>query len=184
MAKENLPKYCLSLWQPWAMLWALGEKMIETRHWELPPSMVGREIYIHAATRWTGQEKEICRSQIFREAFARHLDLLGCETQDQIGVTYRHVSLGDGYYIKLPFGCLIGTVQLVNSIPTTGPASYFSSVKHPAKERAFGNYEPGRFAWIGKNHKLLPSFVPVIGHQRFFKAPVLQEIQFAEVNHG
>ena len=184
MAKEKLPKYCLSLWQPWATLWALGEKVIETRHWDLPPSMVGQTIYIHAAMRWTTEQKELCRFQMFREAFGRHPDKLRTTLQDQIGVTYREVQISEAEWIKLPFGCLIGSVRLVRSVTTDSPQSFFNVVPVPAKERAFGNYEPGRFAWIGENHKLLPSFIPVIGHQRFFKAPVLQEIQFAEVSHG
>ncbi len=45
----------LSLWQPWASAIALGHKRIETRHWTT--SYRGL-IAIHAAKRWTADERE------------------------------------------------------------------------------------------------------------------------------
>lgn len=45
----------ISLWQPWASAIAMGHKRIETRHW--PTKYVG-PIAIHAAQRWTREERE------------------------------------------------------------------------------------------------------------------------------
>lgn len=182
MAKEKAPKYCLSLWQPWAMLWALGEKQFETRHWDLPESMIGQEVFIHAAQRWTESERWLCSMPIFREAFLRHSEIVGENVDDQIGVTYRMVDVGQGQYIKFPFGCLVGRVRLVRSVSTNAPQSFFNLTANPAKERAFGNYDPDRFAWIGEKHKVLPQFIPLIGNQRFFRAPVQPEA--LEVQHA
>ncbi|MGC5796463.1 ASCH domain-containing protein [Sphingomonas sp. NFX23] len=46
---------CISLWQPWASAVALGLKRIETRHWST--NYTGK-LAIHAAKRWTGDERE------------------------------------------------------------------------------------------------------------------------------
>jgi hypothetical protein len=45
----------ISLWQPWASAMALGLKSIETRHW---PTRVRGTVAIHAAKRWTRDERE------------------------------------------------------------------------------------------------------------------------------
>lgn len=46
---------CISLWQPWASAVALGLKRIETRHWST--NYTGK-LAIHAAKRWTGDERD------------------------------------------------------------------------------------------------------------------------------
>lgn len=155
----------ISLWQPWAMLLALGEKKFETRHWQLPARFIGQTIYIHAATRWTAEEKEYCKILDFREAFRRHPEIVGYEVEDQIGVTYRKVYLGGDNFATLPFGCLVGTVKLTACVRTED----LTGREVSAKELAFGNYEPGRFAWIGEEHQVLPRFIPMVGRQGFFK---------------
>lgn len=45
----------ISLWQPWASAMALGLKTIETRHWS---TNVRGLVAIHAAKRWTREERE------------------------------------------------------------------------------------------------------------------------------
>lgn len=45
----------LSLWQPWASAVALGWKKIETRHWA---TAYRGPLAIHAAKRWTREERE------------------------------------------------------------------------------------------------------------------------------
>ncbi|ETI62979.1 hypothetical protein C100_14945 [Sphingobium sp. C100] len=45
----------LSLWQPWASAIALGHKRIETRHWSTGYRGL---IAIHAAKRWTADERD------------------------------------------------------------------------------------------------------------------------------
>lgn len=158
------PGPVISLWNPWAMLWALGEKKFETRHWELPARFIGQTVYIHAATRWTGSEKDYCKSPEFREAFLRHPEIVGDRTEDQTGVTYRKVDVGSSL-IWLPFGCLLGSVKLTGCVRTQN----LSWDQLGAKEAAFGNHEHGRFAWIGEDHQVLPRFIPLVGRQGFFK---------------
>lgn len=50
----------LSLWQPWASAIALGHKRIETRHWTTGYRGL---IAIHAAKRWTVEEREFAASE-------------------------------------------------------------------------------------------------------------------------
>jgi hypothetical protein len=45
----------ISLWQPWASAMALGLKRIETRHWS---TRYRGLIAIHAAKRWTADERD------------------------------------------------------------------------------------------------------------------------------
>lgn len=48
----------ISLWQPWASAIALGYKRHETRSW---PTRHRGPIAIHAAKRWTRDERDWCR---------------------------------------------------------------------------------------------------------------------------
>lgn len=161
----SVERYVISLWQPWAMLWALGEKKFETRHWSFPASMAGETVYIHAAQRWTASEKDYCKDPEFREALLRHPEVVGYDVEDQVGITYRKVHLGGDNFATLPFGCIIGEVDLVACVLT----QELTGREVSAKELAFGNYEPGRFAWIGEGHQVLPRFIPLVGRQGFFK---------------
>lgn len=55
---------CVSLWQPWASLIAVGLKHVETRSWPAPKTILGQRIGIHAAKTPKGlivaaQQKEL-----------------------------------------------------------------------------------------------------------------------------
>lgn len=43
----------LTVYQPWASAIALGHKRFETRSWRPPAHLIGQEIAIHAASKWT-----------------------------------------------------------------------------------------------------------------------------------
>ena len=62
--------------------------------------------------------------------------------------------------ISLPIGALIGTVKLVSCTPT-------ETAKPSDLEEMFGNYDSGRFAWVGVEHKVITP-IPFIGRQGFF----------------
>lgn len=55
----------ISLWQPWASLAMLKQKFFETRSWM--PNELG-PVLIHAATRWTRAQRELCQEHPFFEA--------------------------------------------------------------------------------------------------------------------
>lgn len=62
----------ISLWQPWASAIALGHKRIETRHWLT--SYRGL-IAIHAAKRWTADEREFHSAEHRAGRLPAHLPL-------------------------------------------------------------------------------------------------------------
>jgi hypothetical protein len=81
----------ISLWQPWASLWACGRKQYETRHWA---TSYRGPIAVHAA-------KKVCTdiSPELREIL-----------EDEFG----------GHWaVELPRGALIATAKLVRCLRTT-----------------------------------------------------------------
>lgn len=129
---ENLLR-CLSLTQPWASLVMLGKKRIETRSWS---SRFRGLLGIHAAKGVPKSAKSLC----FLEPF--HSALIAAD-----------------YDIwNPPVGALLGTVQLVDVVPT---AHIRLSIDDD--EYAFGDYTPGRWAWIFEDPKPLPAPIPMRG---------------------
>ena len=155
----------ISLWHPWAMLWALGEKICETRHWPFPYKLVGQTIYIHAAQKWNGELADLCTTPEFRSAFLRHLDVVGDHVAELPGVTYRRVKLGD-IWIKLPMGAIIGQVRLLADLDAPEKLNQFPETER-RKESKFGDFSAGRHAWVGSEHRVLAP-IPYIGRQGFF----------------
>src|SRR5690242_18468964 len=108
----------ISLWQPWATLCVIGAKQFETRHWDT--KFRGR-ILIHAAK--TKDEAEYFHDPAFRAALN--------------AADYNN-------FYDLPFGAIIGAVDIVDMIRTENALSR-SLISF--REELFGNYEPGRWAW-------------------------------------
>lgn len=140
---------CISLWQPWASLMFLSEewrKRIETRSWQ---TSYRGPLVIHAAKTLKGME-------LIEPAIARAL------TQAKL-CDYDF----DAYELRwhtLPLGTLLGVVNLTGCQPTETLENTITR-----RERAFGNYEPGRFGWITEDARALPSPVPYRGTQRIFE---------------
>lgn len=142
----------LPLWQPWASLVAIGAKRIETRHWPAPKSLIGQRIAIHA-TKGTGPGgarafRDLCRHEPFRSALERE-GLAAAE---------------------LPRGGIIATAILDRCVVMKEEEIDTLSKLHP-DEHAFGNYEPGRYAWILSELVQLPELVPFKGSQGVFEVP-------------
>ena len=118
----------LSVTQPWATLIAMGAKKIETRTWST--SYRGR-LAIHASKGFPKWAKETCAEPAF-----------ACE-------------LGPG---PLPLGMVIATCRLISCIPTrelqqnrvieVDPVACSSDFYLDDRERTFGDYAPGRWAWL------------------------------------
>lgn len=56
---------CISLWQPWATLIALGKKRMETRSYSTPYRGL---LAIHAAKRWRDDQQAMIKQAVFRDA--------------------------------------------------------------------------------------------------------------------
>jgi len=111
----------LSLLQPWATLAVIGVKQIETRSW----STAHRgPLLIHASK---GKAGEIFANEF---PFKKYIP----------------------DFKQLPFGCIIGRVTLRDVIRIgTGELSYTNDEmlnRLTLEEKAFGDYTPGRYAWI------------------------------------
>jgi hypothetical protein len=140
----------ISLWQPWASAMALGVKRIETRSWE---TKYRGPLAIHAAKK---------RDAEVRDAIETLIPLCPRLAGD------------------LPYGAIVGACNLIACVPMTlkddGYAHLGKFVEPSAYEalltdleRAFGNYEPGRWAWITDSMIALPEPIPFRGAQGFFE---------------
>ena len=72
--------------------------------------------------------------------------------------------------MTFPYGFVLCVVELCEMIPT----EHFhgaTPLKISRGEAELGNYEPGRFAWVTKNLRVLKEPVPVIGRQGIWKLP-------------
>jgi hypothetical protein len=134
----------LTLWQPWASLIALGEKRIETRCWE---TKYRGELAIHAAAKlppkWLGASR-------LTDPFNGELaDVLMCR-RDVVDAKVR----------ALPYGAVVCIVELVSIEPTEHVREFISE-----RERIFGNYDDGRFAWHMKLIQRFDTPIPAKGNR-------------------
>lgn len=134
---------CITLMQPWATLVALGAKKIETRSWRTP---YRGPLAIHAAKSFPKWAREICLEPDFA------------------------VELGPD---TLPLGTIVATCRLVACIPTrelqenrviqVDPVARCPDFYLDETERRFGDYAPGRWAWLLADVEPEPAPVPAKG---------------------
>jgi len=128
----------LSLTQPWATLIAISAKKIETRSWS---TSYRGPLAIHAAKGFPKYAKEF--------AHEPPISIL-------LGMDYEY-----------PRGLIIATCALVGCRPTEsftrGADMAEAAYDLTKQEEAFGDYSPGRFAWILEDVKQLPEPIPAKG---------------------
>lgn len=140
------PKYMrgLTLCQPWAQLMAFGEKTIETRSWKT--DYVG-PVAIHAAkglgglaemVEWSPRENDlenVVASFPFSYRLRRHIGPIDFEALAR----------------WLPRGEIVAVGNLVGCWETTD-LGLKARMADPSRvgpyEESFGNYRPGRWAWV------------------------------------
>lgn len=138
----------LSLLQPWASLVVLGHKKIETRSWNTKHR---GSLLIHASA----GKKKGCRE-------------INMDFQQQ----FFHLQLAK--YENLPFGAIIGQVNLVdtfgfNEVPRIWieEGRQFALRGRPIdinkQEYSFGDYSPGRYGWLLSNPVEFPVIIPAKG---------------------
>lgn len=125
----------ISLLQPWASLIALGGKSIETRGWS---TLYKGRLAIHASQRFPRECRELCDD----DAFAAVIDPTGTLDPTRRGA-------------HLPRGAVIATARMVGCIRT----ERFRERADYERERPFGNYADGRWAWLLVD--VVPFWVPV-----------------------
>lgn len=133
----------LTIWQPWASLLACGAKQFETRSWA---TSYRGPIAIHAA------KKDV--SDVLRILPAP----LALKMKKAVGAEWK----------ELPTGAVIATAELVNVWSIAyHPGTYIPQLGDylvPGKERDFGDWTLGRYAWEFSDMKLITP-VPAKGKQ-------------------
>ena len=69
------------------------------------------------------------------------------------------------------FGAVIGTVEIVDCVPVEEIVE-----KLDETERLLGDYSPGRFAWVLKNPRKLPTPIPARGQLGFWEWTPPEEV--------
>ncbi|HZC06481.1 MAG TPA: hypothetical protein VE338_12665 [Ktedonobacterales bacterium] len=148
----------ISLWQPWASLMATGYKRIETRSWSPFKLCQGELVAIHAAKRWTADERDICADEPFKRCLT-----LAAER-----------GLWD--FDQPALGCVVAIARFQMVIPTLGGFDYD---RMSDDEYAFGNYAPGRYGWVFSQVRPLRP-IPARGMQGIFDWQVPADLCYVE----
>ena len=175
----------ISLWQPWASLIACGDKPFETRHWAPPRELIGQTIAIHAAKK-VDKDAAAMATDIMYGQFDNHGGLAerleaswgGDECADEL--------MGKFGNTIMPVGCVVCTARLDAAFQlgerAEGTAFPAAQTLHRITSRQmpvcftvryddFGDYAPGRWAWLLRDVRPLIPPPPVTGAQGFFNLP-------------
>lgn len=129
----------LSMTQPWATFFAIGETKYETRSWS---TKYRGELAIHASRK---TDKIICRNEPYRSILTKH-----GYTED-----------------TLPNGVIIATCQLTECfkvIKNNGTSAILDNGQVVmGKDYLFGDYQEGYFAWEVVEMRLLSNHIPAKG---------------------
>lgn len=125
---------CVPLHEPWASLVAKGAKRVETRHWPTPQTILGRRVGIHACA--TPEHRDLVRRSPFNRYFG---------SEDEL--RYGHILC-----TAVITQCLVMTERNIAKVRAEQPEEY-----------AFGDWTPGRYAWILR--ELEPLARPVRRHR-------------------
>lgn len=118
---------CVPLHQPWASLVAKGAKRVETRHWPTPRTILGERVGIHACV--TREHLDLCRESPFN-----------LYVPDES---------------ELPFGAIVATAVIAACVQMTERNVAKVREERP-HEYAFGDWTPGRYAWVLQEVRPLP----------------------------
>jgi hypothetical protein len=168
----------LTLYQPWASLIACRVKTIETRPWA---TKYRGSLAIHAAMRRPFMPNAIGHSESFQES-PHSVEYQLPSVSGGIG-TGEFILLPEG--LVLPFGAVVATCELLDVVPTERVA--FADDTDPwvvekgwqrcrgdfdylvsRAQQPYGDYEPGRFAWILGCVVPLDEPVPATGRQQLW----------------
>jgi activating signal cointegrator 1 len=130
----------ISLWQPWASLWAAGSKHYETRHWA---TRHRGALVIHAAQKLCtdigGELEQICIDQfgadwaktLPRGALLATCTLVNCLPSEELRELVSETELAQGNFEDGRFGWGIDDLKLLERpIPFRGHQSIFDVPEH------------------------------------------------------
>lgn len=146
----------ITLHQPYASLVACGAKRVETRGWPPADGWMGT-LLIHA-----GLSVEGGTTKAHEAAYEER-----CMREPYLSVL---IAAGFGGPEDLPRGKVIAVAQVMRVAEMT-EESIAKLRKAKPTEHEFGNYEPGRFAWVLDGVKQLREPIPCTGHQKLWRPP-------------
>ncbi len=147
----------ITLTQPWASLVAIRAKRIETRSWK---TNYRGPLAIHAAKgypRW-------CQELETKGPFAEHLPA-GELPRGVVICTVRLVAVCPILHYEHSYALptLQPMASLMTSLSEEAPVPEWVTIPPDEPERSFGDYTPGRFAWLLADVKPLPDPAPARG---------------------
>jgi activating signal cointegrator 1 len=147
----------LTLTQPYATLIAVGAKKIETRSWS---TSYRGELAIHAAKGFPYEARDICKSEPFRSVLLT------------AGIRFiwgKWRAPGQSGQSDFPLGAVVAICRLeaCYRVPLSGGRLHHGhlglTLPPEEPERSFGNYAPGRFAWLLEDVRRLVEPIPARG---------------------
>lgn len=172
----------ISLHQPWASLIACGAKPYETRDWAPPARLIGERIAICAAKHIDSGTAEFAEELM--TLGSGHFDLVA-KLSDTNLICPREL-LGAFGAAVLPIGCVVCTAVIDGAfllgdpakgtaVPAAQVAKRFISRKMPecftVRYDDYGDYSPGRWAWLLRDVEICKPPIAVKGRQKFFTLP-------------
>jgi activating signal cointegrator 1 len=154
----------ISLLQPWATLVVIGAKKIETRSFN---TKFRGELLIHASKAFPMHTKELASTSPFYDVL--------------IEAGYLKIN-GRSFSFNLPFGAIIGKVNLASTIPSEKVQEGFGvkvggdAWRFTAQEFAFGDYSPNRFGWLLKDAVQFAQLIPAKGQLGFWNYEMPEHI--------
>lgn len=163
---------CITLTQPWATLVAIGAKQIETRSWR---SSYRGKLAIHAAKGLgpVGGSKGLYDLCYDTEPFASVLrDWYATRETGPFHVLD---------YLDRLRGAIVAVCELVDCWPTCGDGTIRNPRTREIRrleepERSFGDYTPGRYAWLLANVKMLAEPIPCKGALSLWEPDTLTQL--------
>ncbi len=136
----------LTLWQPWASAIGCGAKTVETRSWG---TGYRGPLAIHAGKhKMTADDRDVLQSGWSGMLMAR-----GYRAEDD-----------------LPLGAVVATCTLFDVVQIQDDPLGFWNTEF---DHLLGDYTPGRFAWLLRDVRALPTPLECNGHQGLWECPLL-----------
>jgi len=126
---------------------AHGLKKVETRSWR---TYYTGPLAIHAAKGFPAYAREMLAYGHFARALYAAGHTIGRDPTRRGSMEITH---------DLPLGAIVATCRLVRCLRTEDIEPDLSP-----RELAFGDYEPGRWAWVLADVVRLPEPIPAVGH--------------------
>lgn len=170
----------IALHQPWASLIACGTKPFETRSWAPPRNLIGATIAI-CASKNTREGRDFAQDVMLDDGFG---------VIDRLEASWGNAPaeiMGAFGRAFMPIGCVVCTARLAAAFQLGDPlggspvpaARIVRRLSASLETRGhasvpyddFGDYAPGRWAWLLRDVKPLKPPPRVVGRQGFFELP-------------